>query len=347
MKNSIRPFLTLMICLLPSLGFAQLGGQRAFEYLNLPGNARLAALGGANITSGWLDPAMIHTNPALLNPEWNKQVVLSRLGYFADIGQTSLVYARELNSGTWAVGMSYLDYGDIQSFDNEGFLNGEFTIAEYAFTLSYAKAFGPFRAGVTGRLAVSDLASFQASALLFDFGGTFKHPEKDLTVGMVIRNLGALLSDYTEDNNSQLPLDVQIGATYKPEYMPFRFSVTARNLNRSDVVFFDPAGNSLVGQNEEPGFSEEIFRRLVFGTELIFSPNFQFRFGYNHLLRQELRLADASGGAGFSFGFMLKIKKMEFSYGRALYHTAGGSNTLQLAINTSGLIKKKQTNVGQ
>ena len=347
MEKLNRHFIVFLICLLPSLGYAQLGGQRAFEYLNLPGNARLSALGGANITSGWLDPTMVNANPALLNPQWDKQIVLSRLGYFADIGQTSLTYARELKSGTWAAGFSYLDYGKIQSFDNEGFLNGEFSIAEYAFTLSYSKAFGPFRAGATTRLAVSDLAGFQASALLFDFGGTFKHPEKDLTVGMVIKNLGGLLSDYTEDNNSQLPLDVQLGVTYKPEYMPFRFSVTARNLNRSDVVFFDPAGNSLIGQNEEPGFSEEVFRRLVFGTELIFSQNFQLRFGYNHLLRQELRLSEASGGAGFSFGFMLKIKRMEFSYGRALYHTAGGSNTLQLAINTSGLIKKKQTNVGQ
>jgi len=342
-----RQSLVLWMLLIPTLGNAQLGGQRAFEFLNIPGNARLAALGGSNLTSGWLDPAMVNANPALLNPEWDKQIVLNRLGYFADIGQTSLVYARELKSGSWAAGVTYLDYGDIQSFDNEGFLNGDFTIAEYAFTLSHSRAFGPFRAGATARLAVSDLAGFKASAFLMDFGGLFKHPEKDLTVGMMVRNLGVLLSDYTDDNGSQLPLDIQLGVTYKPQFMPFRFSVTARNLNRSDVVFFDPAGNSLLGQNEEPGFSEEVFRRLVFGTELIFSPNFQFRFGYNHLLRQELRLADAAGGAGFSFGFMLKVKRMEFSYARSLYHTAGGSNTLQLAINTSGLIKKKETNVGQ
>ena len=341
MKMTARSRLLLLLVLIPVSLQAQLGGQRAFEYLNIPVSARQAALGGTNITSGWNDPGMVFSNPALLNPDWDKQLVLNRLGYFADIGQTSLVYARELKSGSWAAGFSYLDYGDIQSFDREGFLNGEFSIAEYAFSLSHTQAFGPFRAGATARLAVSDLASFQASALLFDLGGTFKHPEKDLTVGMLIRNLGVLLSDYTEDNDSQLPLDVQLGVTYKPQFMPFRFSVTARNLNRTDVVFFDPAGNSLIGQNEEPGVSEEIFRRLVFGTELIFSPNFQLRVGYNHLLRQELRLETAGGGAGFSFGFMWKIKRFEFSYARALYHAAGGSNTWQLAIDTDGLIKKK------
>lgn len=336
-----KPLIILLVLLLPFMAEAQLGGQRAFEFLNIPGNARLAALGGVNITSGWKDAAMINANPALLNVDWDKQLVINRLGYFADIGQTSVVYARELNSGVWAASLSYLDYGDIQSFDNEGFLNGEFSIAEYTLAVSHSRAFGPFRAGASLKLAVSDIAAFKASAMLFDLGGTFKHPEKDLTVGLAVKNLGVLLSDYTDDNNSLLPLDIQLGVTYKPEFMPFRFSVTARNLNRENAVFFDPVGNSLVGQEEEPGFSEEIFRRLVFGSELIFSPNFQLRFAYNHLLRQELRLENVSGGAGFSFGFMMKIKRFEFSYARALYHTAGGSNTLQLGINTSGLIKKK------
>lgn len=340
----LRSSLVFLFSLAPVWASAQLGGQRAFEFLNLPGSSRLAALGGTNITSGWDDPGMLQANPALLSSSWDKQFTLNRLGYFADIGQTSLVYARLLKSGVWAAGFSYLDYGDIQSFDDEGFLNGEFSINEYAFTVSHSRSFGPFQAGSTVRLAVSDLASFKASALLFDFGGVFKHPEKDFTVGMLIKNLGAVLSDYTEENNSQLPLDIQLGVSYKPEFMPFRFSVTAKNLARGDVVFFDPAGNSLVGQTDEPGFSEEVFRRLVFGSELIFSPNFQLRFGYNHLLRQELRLQNASGGAGFSFGFMLRIKRVEFSYARALYHTAGGSNTIQLGIDTSGLIKRKIRN---
>ena len=74
---------------------------------------------------------------------------------------------------------------------------------------------------------------------------------------------------------------------------------------------------------------------------MIIHENFQLRIGYNHLLRQELKLETASGGAGFSFGFMLKIKKFEFSYGRALYHTAGGSNVLQLNTDLSGWVKKK------
>ncbi|WP_422008405.1 type IX secretion system protein PorQ [Roseivirga pacifica] len=322
--------------------FAQLGGERAFEFLNIPNNARLAGLGGVNITSGWNDPTQFTANPALINANWNKQVVISRLGYFADISNTAVTYATEIGDyGTWAFNLSYFNYGDIESYDENGFLNGEFSVKEYAFTLGHSRQFGAFSAGANLKLGVSDLASFSATALMLDLGGTFKHPEKDLTVGMAIKNMGVLLVDYTEDNNSQLPLDVQLGFSYKPEFMPLRFSVTARNLNRTNATYYDPSSNNIIGEESEPGFGDELFRRIVIGTELMFSPSFQVRLAYNHLRHQELREQNAGGAAGFSFGFMLKVKRFEFAYSRALYHTAGGSNTLQLNISTEGLIKRK------
>ncbi|WP_420385197.1 type IX secretion system protein PorQ [Roseivirga sp.] len=322
---------------------AQLGGSRAFEYLNLPSNARLAALGGVNLTSGWDDPAQAIYNPALLGSEMHNRLVVSRLSYFADIANTSVSYIRNFEHyGTWSLNVGYLNYGDIESFDQDGFLNGSFKVHEYVFSVGNMQRFGPFSVGANLKLASSDLASFQASALIFDLGGTFKHPEKDLTVGFLVRNLGVLLSDYIDGNNSQLPLDVQLGLSYKPEFMPFRFSLAARNLNRADVVYYDASSNVLLGEDDEPGFSEEIFRRLVFGTEILLSPNFQARLGYNHLIRQELKNQNgANGGAGFSFGFMFRTKRFEFAFSRALYHAAGGSNTFQLNMDLNGLIKKR------
>ena len=321
--------------------FAQLGGSRAFEYLNLPNSARLSALGGVNLTSGWNDPGQVITNPALLNDEMRNQLVISWLGYFADISNTSLTYAVNTGKcGVWGAHLSYLTYGNIESFDEHGFLSGNLNLNEYLFAISNSRKFGPFSIGGSFKLAVSDLASFQASSLLFDLGGTFQHPEKDLTVGFAVKHLGFLLSDYTDKNKSRLPTDVQLGVSYKPEYTPFRFSLTARNLIRVDATFFDPSTNQLFGQDNAPGFSEQLFRRLVFGTELLVSPNFQLRLGYNHLLRQELKLKNVSGGAGFSFGLMFKVKRFEFAYSRALYHTAGGSNTFQINLNLDKLIKR-------
>ena len=297
--------------------------RQKYEFLNLPNNARIAGLGGVNITSGWLDPTQARSNPALLNKGMVNQFVINRLVYFADIAQTSLTFVQPFQKlGNIAFGLDYLNYGDIQSFDENGFLNGDFSIIEYVLSASTSQQFGPFSVGASLKLAISDLSAFQSSAALLELGGIFKHPEKELTLGFAIKNIGFLISDYTDDNNSILPIDIQLGATFKPEFIPFRFSITARNLVCSDVVFFDPSTNNLFGEDKRLGFGEEIFRRLVFGAELIASNNFQLRFGYNHLLRQELRLATTSGGSGFSFGFVFKVKRFEFAYSRALYHTA-------------------------
>ena len=55
--------------------------------------------------------------------------------------------------------------------------------------------------------------------------------------------------------------------------------------------------------------------------------------GYNHQRRKELRLDEKSGGAGFSFGFMLKIKKIEFDYTKVYYHVVGGANVITISLN--------------
>lgn len=322
---------------------AQIGGERAFEFLNIPNNARLAALGGVNLTSGWDDPAQALHNPSLISDDFHNRLVISRLSYFADIANTSVGYFRTIPSyGTWSFNISYLGYGDVESYDENGALNGTFNVNEYVVSIGNSQKFGPFSVGGNLKFASSDLTLYSASAILADLSAAFKHPEKDLTAGFLVRNLGFLTKDYLDDRNSKLPLDVQLGLTYKPEFMPFRFSLTARNLNRSDVVYYDAANNTLLGGDDESGFSQALFQRLVFGSELLLSQNFQVRLGYNHQIRQDLKNQNGvNGGAGFSFGFMFRTKRFEFAFSRALYHAAGGSNTFQVNIDLNGLIKKK------
>ena len=39
-----------LLCMITTTAFAQLGGKKSFEFLNVPNNARLAALGGVNVS---------------------------------------------------------------------------------------------------------------------------------------------------------------------------------------------------------------------------------------------------------------------------------------------------------
>ena len=65
----------------------------------------------------------------------------------------------------------------------------------------------------------------------------------------------------------------------------------------------------------------------------IFHPGpLKFRFGYHHRRRQELRLNNAPGTAGFAWGIDFKVRRFQVAVARNTYHTAGAST--HLAIRT-------------
>ncbi|HSI90363.1 MAG TPA: hypothetical protein VK927_04560, partial [Adhaeribacter sp.] len=81
-------------------------------------------------------------------------------------------------------------------------------------------------------------------------------------------------------------------------------------------------------------------RHFVVGGEFMFSPNFNVRFGYNHLRRRELRTENKAGGAGLSVGAMIRIKGFELDYSRAYYHVSGGANYFTVSTSLSRFLKK-------
>lgn len=116
--------------------------------------------------------------------------------------------------------------------------------------------------------------------------------------------------------------------------MPARFSVTLYNLARATSV------DKKNSNNDVNGVVNKLMSHMTLGTEILISKNFNLRAGYNHLINQELSLENASGGAGFSFGFMLKIKGFELAYTRSIYHLSGGINYLTLNTNLNFFKKR-------
>jgi hypothetical protein len=76
-------------------------------------------------------------------------------------------------------------------------------------------------------------------------------------------------------------------------------------------------------------------RHLVLGIELLPSPNFTIRAGYNYQLRQELKLDAKMSTVGLSWGFGFRISRFELNYGSERYSLAGSSNLISVAINLS------------
>jgi hypothetical protein len=345
MKKALLVFLLYLPFGSPAL--AQIGGQRAFRFLELPASAKLAGLGGVNVTGQDHDVNMGQANPALLNPLMDKQLSFSHVDYLSDIRQSTLTYVHHHDRfGRWGVGLSYLNYGEFVQRDETGLEEGQFSVHDYVFSVTHSSTIDHFTLGGTAKLAVSSMADYKSVATLLDLGGVFKHPEQELYVGLALKNIGYNLKPFEGGEREPLPFDAQVGVTFKPEHMPFRFSVTAHHLYQFDIVYLDPNKKGTLDENgeeikEKKTFGDKLARHFVVGTELLLSKNFHIRAGYNHLRRRELRLDNRSGGAGLSLGAMIRIRSFAFDYSRAFYHVAGASNYFTITTDMGSLFRRE------
>lgn len=288
----------------------------AFQFVEQAAMTKLSALGGVNITTS-TDALFFTQNPSSMDSSSVGTGSFHYMNFPGGInwGSAGYQWAPEFG-GQIALGLQLVSYGQFEGFDELGIATGDFSAQEFALQAGYSRTQGVFTYGVNVKILGSVLDSYQAYALAFDFGVTYRHPVEDLKFALVIRNLGFPLSTYLEGQKLALPQDVRLGASFKPRYMPLRFHWTLRNLNRQED-FISP---------EEQSLGSKAFEIMVWGVEILPSPNFSVLLGYNQLIRREFQANVGPGAAGFSGGFSFRVKSFEFSYSRAFYQVAGASN---------------------
>ncbi|WP_247231437.1 type IX secretion system protein PorQ [Telluribacter sp. SYSU D00476] len=316
------------------------GGRTGLSFLQLPTQGRSSALGSYHLTLPGSDPLLFMHNPALLDSSSHQQLSLSLMPHLADTRFVNLAYAHSLprTGGTWAAGVQYFHYGTMTQTDPTGTPTGEFRAADYAVTVGYGHTRGNITLGGSLKWLGSGIESYQLWGLALDWGAVFRHPDHDLTAGFVVKNMGFVRQNYGGGAPPPLPFDVRAGVTFKPTYMPLRFSVTAHHLYRFDMVYNDPAlfysfdanGNRVPRRVAIP---EKLLRHLSAGAEILIHPRFRLMVGYDHLRRQELHLQNAGGLAGVTFGAWLRVSRFGISYGRAQYVPGLGTNTLSFNID--------------
>lgn len=352
-KNSANLCAWLAVAfLLPLFTQAQIGGGQSFGFLQLSPNARTTAQGGVQVASVGADASLWLSNPALNIDSAARQAALQFQSLSGQALHTTLAYVLPLQKNRrLGIGLQYIGYGQFNGFDPAGAATGNFTAAEYVLSLNYAHTIAPFTLGATLKVAGSSVATFNSTAVLADAGALFQHPTKDFRVGLTVRNIGFAVSNYTDASEWVMPFDAQLGMSFKPERMPLRFSLTVWQLApRGDIVYNDPTRPIGFDANGNPLFNvttdfQRFTRRLVAGGELVLHPNFQLRTGYNVLHRQELGLPQRRALSGFSFGFMLKIKAIEFSYGYQVRHVAGGMSAFGITADMRRLQPQKRKRV--
>lgn len=325
---------TFLLCLLSSLAIAQVSGESSFGVLQLPSGARSSALGGVVIALPG-DVTLVADNPALLDSVKSGDFAFAYSPFFGGINHLNVAGAFDIsNVGTFGIGIAYVDYGDFTERDLIGTDLGTFKPRDLMIRVSKSHRIGPFVLGANLKYANTSIAGYSSNALMTDLGGFYQKPGSQLTFSMVLKNLGTSFSNFAT-SQPELPLDLHMGVSFKPEHMPARFSLAAYNFVDSDLTYF---GQS-IDSEENPAVFQEVFRHINLGMELLIGNALNVLIGYNHLRNQELRLAQGGFGAGFSWGFMARIKKMEIRFSRATYHAAGGMSTFSVQGNLSRIKK--------
>lgn len=344
MRRFLLSFLTISLTL-PLC--AQVGGISAYEFLNLPNSATVAGMGGHHIALMDDDLSLALRNPSLLNPEMDQKFALSHAFHPAGISNSSLAYGtyRENLKATFQAGLQFASYGgDLVRRDNTGQALGTFSASDYAFTVGAARQFEErLSVGANLKLISSQLAGFSSIAIGADAGIHYVDTSGLFGISLVARNFGRQLTKYDPTSlREPMPFELQIGINKELRYLPFRFSLIYRYLDRWNVLFDDPNtenqsiflafGEEATQRGAGAIFLDNLARHLVFNGELMVgkSRNLRLRFGYNHGLQRELRLTDFRSGAGFTYGFAFRTKRFAIAYGRTTYHLGGGVNQLGL-----------------
>lgn len=347
-----KTFLYSLVLLFLTNAFGQSGGKGAYAFLNLPFAARTAALGGNAISTKDDDINLSFQNPSLLESSMHNKFAFNYINYFTDVNYGYSSYGRHFeNTGTFSVGMQFLNYGKFTSADETGLLAGQFKAADYSLNFSYARNLDSvFTLGATLKTIYSVLENYTSFGSAVDVAGTYHNKEHLFTAAAVIKNIGYQWKPYRPDNREELPFEMQIGISKKLAKAPFRFSLVGHNLQVWDLTYEDPANPTLtvdpltgenIKQNKTKIFGDKLMRHIIAGGELMLTKNFHLRVGYNYLRRQELKVSTRPAMVGFSFGFGFKVSKFNLSYGRAAYHLAGASNHFSITTNFSDFYSKK------
>ncbi len=214
----------------------------------------------------------------------------------------------------------------------DGSIVGSFSPKDVAFGGTYSHDITDrLRGGIGLKLLYSAYADYSAFAVATDLGINYYDPERDMSLSLVVANLGGQVKRFN-DRYDRLPFDVRLGWSQALGSLPLRLSVTAWNLTKWHLPYVDAGDGSDSSQWEtKDKFMSNLFRHIVFGLDLISSPNYYISLGYNYKTRTDMSTYTRSFISGFSLGAGLNVS--DFGLGLAFAQPHTGATTLMFNIS--------------
>ena len=332
----------LLVLLFPFSLCAQIGGEKAFSFIDIETSPRIEAMGGNLIAVVDDDVSLSQTTPSLLNEQMSGQLAFNFVDYFTDINAVSVHYANRLKHiGIYSIGIDAYNYGTFNLTDATANELGTFTANDQVITLGLSKELNNnFFLGTNVRLLNSNYERYYSSALGVNISTTYFHAEKHFTATFLVKNLGRQLISYTSVKEL-LPYNVLLGLSKELKHLPFRYSLTFVHLNQFDIKSpykLTSQTNIETGELEikEESIAKTALRHLIIGGELNpFRKSLFIRAGFNFQRRFDLSLSSYPAMIGFSWGIGFKMSKFQLNYSRSVYHLSGVTNNFGIAANLS------------
>lgn len=292
------------------------------EVFSLPASVRANAMGGENVSVVENDAQLALHNPALLYNVEHRTLSLDFMNYATGANMFGAQYVHafgERHTGTAFA--RYLTAGSMDETDTHGNVLGTFTPKDILFGAGYSYLLSDYwTGGANLKFAYSSLADFSAFSLVVDLGVNYYNPDKDLSIGIVAKNVGAQLANYT-DRTERVPFSLQAGLSKAFGYSPIHFHLTAVDLTK-----WNHRQYYTTSEDGKVSFTSNLLNHLVVGLDYV-SPTdlFWLSLGYNFRRSYELQAAGSSALAGFTAGGGIHVKGFNFSLSYARYHRAASN----------------------
>ena len=307
-------------------------GTSVYNFLSLPYSARLNALGGDNVAIQDAELSTAMMNPALLNKATDKVLQLNYAYWMQGTMFGSVIYGHNFGRGKW----------EKQADEFGGLAGNTFTAKDILIDIMYARQLGPmFTVGVAFKPVYSIYESYTAFALGADVGGHFQLPDSTLQIGLTLRNIGWQLKGFYSNENGQqrekLPLNLELGLSYRFKHAPIRLSMTIHNMQRWNLNY----GQSSQVDTGKVLWYDMMFRHTIFAIDIIpKSDRFWLTVSYNHRRRAEMQLKDQRSIAGFAFGAGVRIYKFSVAFALSQYSKSNFTYQATLSLDINSMLKK-------
>lgn len=339
LKTSIIAFATLTASF---SGASAQENRSAYNWLDITSSSRIYGLGGMNVSIVEDEVAVTDQNPALLGGEMDGQIAFNYMRYVGDSNFAGARYAHSSGErGAWSASLRYFGYGSIRETLPDGSVVGDFAPKDMAFGGAYSHDITDrLRGGIAINMLYSSYADYTAFALSADIGINYFVPESDLSLSAVLANMGGQLKRFNETYD-RLPFDIRLGMSKVFGSFPVRFSVTAHSLTKWKMPFAENSdGSSSAAPTIKDSFTSNLFRHLVFGADLVSSPNFYLGIGYNYNTRTDMATYSRSFLSGWSLAAGLKARRFDLGIAFAQPHTGATTFMVNLTLNMNELLNR-------